>query len=84
MGSKLARRNKALKKMQPPHVASSPKGEEPLFKGIDDDSQSGVYRLQSAEGHFVCLNAQGKSHAHTRWTEFYPKAQVATCEYVGN
>ena len=91
MGSKLARRNKALKKQVKSAVEASQPKKDLAQSELDaiarktelDETGEGLsqgrYRLTATSGHYVVLFARSLDEARKRWNEFYPKAKCDTC-----
>ena len=73
MGSKLSKKNKALKALTPQPLVKDVK------EGLSTKSES-RYRMESKEGHFVILFAYSTDHAHLRWKEFYKNNACETCQ----
>ena len=82
MGSKLARRNKALKNQIKSAVeAAQPKKDltQSELDAIGEGETQGRYRLTATSGHYVVLFAKSLDEARKRWNEFYPKVKCETC-----
>jgi len=79
MGSKLSRKNKALKKLQTQPVDSVTELTEDVEEGLSQRRES-RYRMESKEGHFVILFAWSLEHAQLRWKEFYKNVDCETCQ----
>lgn len=79
MGSKLSRKNKALKSLKPQPVDSVTELTEDVEEGLSQKREY-RYRMESKEGHFVILFACGQDHAQLRWKEFYKNVDFDTCQ----